>query len=150
MTTETHHPADDLRHLIAMGSLTEDALHAVTQIEAGKLAAFLDSEAPAGIGVTTTDTTTLTPDESARLSILSAQLTGGLAVSDDERLRSIFETLTVECGLTLDNLARLTGTDSDTLQIVLRAPEELSAGVKYRLALSGSYLITAANRARGQ
>lgn len=149
MTAETHSPADDLRRLISDGALSVDALHTLTGIDPTKLTALLSSGTPAGMALTTTDTISLTADESRRISILSAQLSEGLRIEHDERLQSIFETLTLECGLTLDNLTRLTGVEAHTLAAALHAPDTLSADTKYSLALTGSYLITAANQARG-
>ncbi|WP_423739425.1 HTH domain-containing protein [Cryobacterium zongtaii] len=45
------------------------------------------------------------------LSILAAPLTEGLRIGDDERLKAIWESLTIDCRLTLRNIAQLTGLD---------------------------------------
>jgi GTP-sensing pleiotropic transcriptional regulator CodY len=73
-----------------------------------------------------------------------------MRIGNDERLKAIFESLTVECRLTPRNIARLTGVDVDVIENVLREPRTISIEKKYELAIKGSYLINAANQARGQ
>lgn len=92
----------------------------------------------------------LSNDESARLSTLAAHLTDGLRIDDDDRLRAKFESLTIECRLTPRNIAQLTGLDIDDLESALRDPRTVPIEKKYELAIKGSYLINAVNRARGQ
>lgn len=147
MTSETYNTADELRRIVAEGRISEDALQAITGIQPEMLRPFLDEAKPGMTGLTTQ---ALSSDESARLSILAAHLTEGLRIGDDERLKAIFESLTIECRLTLRNIARLTGLDVEDLEGALRDPRTVPIEKKYELAIKGSYLINAVNRARGQ
>jgi hypothetical protein len=149
MTSETVNTADELRRIIAEVRISDEALQAMTGIQPEKLRFFLD-EAKPGMTVLTTESEPLSRDESARLSILAAQLTEGLRIGDDERLKAIFESLTIECHLTPRNIAQLTGLDVDALERALRDPRTVPVEKKYELAIKGSYLINAVNRARGQ
>lgn len=149
MTSETHNPADALSRVIAEGRISEDALHAMTGIQPEKLRSFLNQAKPVMTGLTGASPA-LSNDESLRLSVLAAHLTDGLRIGDDERLKAIFETLTSECRLTLGNIARLTGVEVDDLKGVLRDPQNVPINKKYELAIKGSYLINAVNRARDQ
>jgi hypothetical protein len=149
MTSETHNTVDELRRIIAEGRISEDALQAVTGIQPEKLRSFLDQATPETTGLTT-EPQALSNDESARLSILAAQLTEGLRIGDDERLKAIFESLTIECHLTPRNIAQLTGLDVNDLDSALRDPRTVPIEKKYALAIKGSYLINTVNRARGQ
>ena len=83
------------------------------------------------------------------LSVLAGYLTEGLRIGDDERLKAIFESLTIECRLTLGNIAQLTGLDVEDLENAVRDPRTVPIEKKYELAIKGSYLINAVNRARG-
>jgi predicted DsbA family dithiol-disulfide isomerase len=143
--------ADELRRIIADGRISEEALQAITGIQPEKLQSSLnEAGAKHGMMAFTTEPQALSNDEIARLSILAAQLTEGLRIGDDERLKAIFESLTIQCRLTLGNIAQLTGLDVDDLQSALRDPRTLPLEKKYELAVKGSYLIGAVNRARGQ
>ncbi len=148
MTSPTFNPANELRRIIAEGYISEDALEAITLIPVERLKVFLDST-HAGTGLST-ELSSLSNDESARLSSLAAQLTEGLRIADDERLKGILESLTVECGLTLQNIAALTGLDTTELQSALLDPRTLSLEMKYEFATRGSYLINVVNQARGR
>ncbi len=147
MASETHNTADELRRIIAEGRISEEALQTITGIQPEKLRSFLD-EANPGVAGLSTEPQALSVDESTRLSILAAQLTEGLRIGDDERLTAIFESLTIECRLTLANIAQLTGVEDDDLESLLHDPQNVSIEKKYELALKGSYLIGAVNRAR--
>lgn len=149
MAFEPYNPADELRRIIAEGRLSEDALQAITGIQPEKLRSFLD-EAKLGMSGLTAEPQALSSDEGARLSILAAQLTEGLRIGEDERLKAIVESLTIESRLTLPNLAQLTGIDVDDLEGALRDPRTIPIEKKYELAIKGSYLIGAINQARGQ
>jgi hypothetical protein len=144
-----YNSADELRRIIAEGRISEDALQAITGIQPEKLRSFLN-EAMSGTTGLTTEPQALSNDESARLSILAAHLTEGLRIGDDERLKAIFESLTIECRLTPRNIAQLTGLDVDDLESALRDPRTVPLEKKYELAIKGSYLINAVNGARGQ
>lgn len=144
-----HYPVDELRRIIAEGSVSEDALQAITGIQPEKLRSFLN-DAKRGMSGFTAEPQALSNNESARLSILAAHLTEGLRIGDDERLKAIFETLAIECRLTPQNIAQLTALGLGDLESVLRDPRTVPIERKYELAIRGSYLINAVNRARGQ
>ncbi|MGO1316798.1 MAG: HTH domain-containing protein [Cellulomonadaceae bacterium] len=148
MTSQAHNTTDELRQIIAQGRISEDALHAITGIGREKLRPLLYEAQPEVTGLTT-QPQALSDEESVRLSVLAAQLTDGLQIDDDERLKAIFESLTVECGLTLQNIAEFIGLDAGDVESALGAPQSIPADTKYQLAIRGSYLINAANRARG-
>ncbi|WP_368483024.1 HTH domain-containing protein [Microbacterium sp. RURRCA19A] len=147
MTTPDGSVASDLRRLIAEGRISEEALSAITRIEARSLSRLLDYDAPTNGGLVA-DERVLSPEETTRLSMLSAQLTYGLDIDDDERLLGILQSLTVECHLSLENVARLTGLDLDDLILASRDPQKLSSDTRYAIALRASYLINAANQSR--
>lgn len=149
MTSQTFNPADELRRIIAEGRISEDALQAMTGIQPEKLRSFLNDAKPGMTGLTT-EPQALSNDESARLSILAAHLTEGMRIGDDERLKAIFESLTIECRLTPQNIAQLTGLDVDDLESALRDPRTVPIEKKYELAIKGSYLINAVNQVRGR
>lgn len=71
-----------------------------------------------------------------------------MQIGDDERLKGILESLTIECHLTLKNIAALTGIDVDDLKLALQDPESVSVDKKDSLAMSSSYLLNAINQAR--
>lgn len=146
--SEMNDPADELRHSIAGGHITEDALHAVTNIPLEKLRCFLN-EAKPGMTELTSEPRALSNGEGARLSTLAAHLTEGMRIGDDDRLKAVFESLTVECRLTPYNIAKLTGLDVSDIENALHDPLTVPIERKYELAIKGSYLINAANRARG-
>lgn len=148
MTSEMYNPADELRRIIAEGHISEDALQAMTSMPPEKLRYFLNEATPGMTGLTT-EPQALSNDESARLSILAAHLTEGLRIGDDDRLKAIFESLTIECRLTPHNIAQLTGLNVDDLMSALGDPRTVPIERKYELAIKGSYLINAVNRARG-
>lgn len=149
MTSETFKPVDELKRILAEGRISEDALQAITGIQPEKLRSFLDEAQPGMTGLTT-EPQALSGDESARPSILAAHLAEGLRIGDDERLKAIFESLTIECRLTLQNIAQLTGLDVDDLRSALRDPRTVPIDKKYELAIKGSYLINVVNQARGR
>jgi hypothetical protein len=149
MTSEAYNTVDELRRIIAEGHISEDALQSITGIEPEKLRSFLDEAKPGAAGLTR-EPQALSNDESTRLSTLAAQLTEGLRIGDDERLRAIFESLTIECRLTVQNIAQLAGLDVDDLESTLRDPRTVPIEKKYALAIRGSYLINAVNQARGR
>jgi hypothetical protein len=146
--SEMNDPADDLRRCIAGGYLSEDSLQAITNMPLGRVRYFLNETKP-GMTELTLEPQMLSNDESARLSLLAAHLTEGLWIDDDDRLKAIFESLTIECRLTPRNIAKLTGLDANDVENALHDPRTVSIERKYELAIKGSYLINAANRARG-
>jgi hypothetical protein len=90
----------------------------------------------------------LSGDQAQRLSAFAAQLTEGMRIGADERLKAIFEGLTLGCGLTTENLSRLTDLGIEDLEEVLRDPASLPIETRYELAIKGAYLINAVNLAR--
>ncbi|MFJ2551309.1 HTH domain-containing protein [Microbacterium sp. NPDC087591] len=149
MTMQGPDIAAELRQLIATEHISEDALHSLTQIQQGRLQVFLREDSPSSRGLTV-DEQPLSPEENGRIATLVAQLTFGLDIDDDERLRAIMETLTTVCSLTVHNIANLTRLDVADLQQCLKAPRSLPAEAKYAIALRTSYLISAATQARAQ
>lgn len=137
----------ELRQLIASGRISEESLATITGIPPEKLSELL-GETHRGTEVMTTDATPLTVGENARISVLTGLLTHVAEFDDDERLQAILESLTVECHLTLENIARLTRVDIEDLKRVLDDPGSVSTVTKYTIALRSSYLISAANLAR--
>ena len=148
MMSETRNPADELRHIIAEGQISEEALQVITNMRPEKLRYFVD-ETKSGMTGLATEPLALSNDESARLSILVAHLTEGLRIGSDDRLKAIFETLIIECRLTPRNIAQLTGLNAEDVESALRDPRIVPIERKYELAIKGSYLINAVNRARG-
>ncbi|RFA10892.1 hypothetical protein B7R54_18020 [Subtercola boreus] len=141
-------PADELRILIGDGGITEDAVRSITGITTEKLRSFLN-QAQSGMVVADPEKMeVLSTDESMRLSILVAQLTAGFQIDDDERLTAILESLTLECGLTVPNIARLTGLEIEDLESGLHDPASVPIEKKYALALRSSYVINAVGLAR--
>ena len=147
MTEQGQDVAADLRRLIAEGCISEGALQAVTRITQEMIAAFLADDS-AGAERPVAEEPTLSPQEMTRVSILGAQLAYGFEIDDDERLRAILETLTVECGFTLPHISRLTRVALDDLTTALDDPGALESEGRYRIALRASYLINAVNQAR--
>ncbi|MFM9920535.1 HTH domain-containing protein [Lacisediminihabitans sp. H27-G8] len=149
MTVEAQNPAAELRRLIAEGHLSEDALQAITGIQPDALLRSL-AETQTGMMRVTTEPPSPSNDETSRLAILAAQLTVGLQIGDDDRLKGIFESLTIECHLTLQNIARLVGLDVEDVEKALHDPRTVPIERKYELATRGSFLINAVNLARGR
>ena len=147
MTAQAGDPGEWLRQLIADGRASLDALSRMTGIEPDRLRAFIEDARPPGMSRTPP---LLSSDESARVSTLAAYLSEGMQIDDDERLKAIFESLTSECGLTLHNLAQLTGVEVDAVDVVLGDPASLPPATKYALAVRGSHILNAANQARRQ
>jgi len=149
MNPETFNPSEELNRAIAEGRISLDALEAITGVHPEELRSFIDEVEPGMTGLAT-EPQVISGDESARLSLLAAHLTEGMRIGDDERLKAIFESLTVECRLTIENIARLTGLDVDDLGNAVRDPTTVPIDKKYELAIKGSYLINVVNRARGR
>jgi hypothetical protein len=145
--SEAFSASDELRRMVAEGHISEEALQTITGIQPKKVRSFLDGAEP-GMTGSAAEPQALSNDESMRLSVLAAQLTDGLLIADDERLKATFESLMVECQLTLQNLARLTGLAVDDLESALRDPRTISPEKKYELASKGAYLVNAVNQAR--
>lgn len=145
--TQTYNVADRLRGLVGQGAVTVDALHRMTGIPIHTLTAFLDDTPPGAPGLSAR-APAFTGDEGLRISILAGYLTEVATITDDERLRAVYESLTIEAGLTPQNLARLIGIDVADVDGALRDPRSVPAQTKYALATKGLYLINAINQAR--
>ncbi|MEV4688220.1 HTH domain-containing protein [Microbacterium sp. LWH3-1.2] len=148
MTSHGQSVVDELKRLVAEGHISVEALHVITGVPADSVRALL-GQAPLVAAGLSPKSAALAANENRRLSILTAQLTDGMQIGDDERLKGIVESLTIECHLTLENIAGLTGLDVHDLELALQAPQALSADKKYALATKSSYLINAINQARG-
>lgn len=149
MTTEAHSPADQLKAVIADGGISEDALHAMTGVASETLGRFLSAAAVEADGLSRVPPV-LAGDEGMRVSLLAGLLSDGMQIDDDERLKGILESLTVECRLTPDNIAQLTGVDVEYVELALNDPGAVPLDRRYALAIKGSFLITAVNQARRQ
>ncbi|WP_214467097.1 HTH domain-containing protein [Microbacterium flavescens] len=148
MTTHGQEIVGELRRLLEDEQITEGALHAMTRIEPGKLAALLsDPSSTSGLRV---DEQALSADENARVSILVSQLAYGLEIDDDERLQGILVALISDCGLSLQNVSRLTGVGIQELSLTMDNPVAVPLETKYTLALRASYLINAVSQARAR
>jgi hypothetical protein len=145
MTTEALDGPGELRRLIAEGAITEEGLQSITGIGQDALQSFINYE-DSKAGLTSTQQA-FSADENLRLSILAAQLADGVTVPDDERLSGILESLTIECNLTPQNIARLLGLDTGDVSNALSDPKVVPAVKKYEIAIRASYLINAFNRA---
>ena len=138
MTERALDIAGELRGLIADGRISSPSLTAITGIGPEGIAAFANSvpgrwEAPTG----------LSAEGMARLTALVAQLTEGLEIDDDVRLRAIVETLSVQFGLTRENIALLTKVPLDDLNASLGDPPAASHDVRFRVAMRVNYLFQA-------
>lgn len=139
----------ELNRLIEEGALSERSIETLTGIRGTDLHTLLveEREGARPIGA---DAPALTSDENVRLSMLAAQLTDGLTVADDDRLKSILESLTSQAHLTVENIAQLTGLRVEDLEQVLDDPQVVSEAKKYAIAIRCSYLVNAANVARSR
>lgn len=145
--SELWNPAEDLRRIMAEGRITEESLEAITGIRPEGIRSFVGDGTRAVSGLVTAPPT-LSNEEISRLSVLVAQLTEGLPIGDDERLKAIYESLTIECRLTPQNIAQLTGLNRDDVDAALLDPRTIPVETKYELASRGSYLINAISQAR--
>ena len=144
----TANPADQLRGVIAVGGISEEALHAMTGIAPETLGHFLNAGAAETRGISA-NPPALTADEGFRVSVLAGLLVDGMQIDDDERLKGILESLTIECRLTPGNIAQLTGVGVQHVELALDDPHAVPLDKRYALATKGSFLITAVNQARG-
>lgn len=137
-----------LNRLVSDGALTERALQAMTQIEAVRLRAALSPEPAANLN--SIGDLSLTDDETARLSVLTAQLTAGMTIEDDERLKAIIESLGAEVHLSTQNIADLIDVRVDDIDLAVNHAQSVPAETKYTIAIRCSYLMNAIDRARGR
>jgi len=146
MTAEALDVRAGLRALIERGSVALDAIAQVTGISESELSAYLDDPGTEHQGLTVLGTG-LAPDESQRLAVLVAMLAAARNVPDDDRVRGILEGLTQVSGLTVANIASLTGIAESDLDAFTIDPTGVSAAVKFTIATRTSYLVNAVNLA---
>ncbi|RFA07141.1 hypothetical protein B7R21_16610 [Subtercola boreus] len=146
MTSETFNTGDILRRVIADGRLSPEAFESITGIPRDALTPFL-AVTPTGTPGMATPPAILTSDQTLRLSSLVAQLTAGFEIDDDERVRGILETLTVQFRLTSDNISHLTQIHAADIELFIADPATVSPEVRYRLAVRASYLLNAIGNA---
>jgi hypothetical protein len=143
MTTESFDVLDELRRLLAKGSVSAEAIGAILGISSE--AAMAVAEARPGVGANglSMSLSSLTDDQRARLSGLVVQLATVHDVEDDLRLRAILETLTMRFRLTPQNIALLTNMRVSDIEGVLHDPARISPERKYELAVRTSNLFLA-------
>ncbi|OII40243.1 hypothetical protein BIV02_09525 [Curtobacterium sp. MMLR14_014] len=146
MTAEALDVRAELRALIEHRSAALDAIAQMTGISESTLSAYLDGPGIEHQGLTALGTG-LTPDESQRLAVLAAMLAAAPSVPDDDRVRGILEGLTQVTGLTVANIASLTGIAESDLDAFSSDPTGVSDAVKYAIATRTSFLVNAANLA---
>lgn len=142
MTPQLFNTADELRRAIGEGQISNKALQTITGIRGDVLTSYLEKTPRAGQALSP-PSGELSREESTRLASLAAQITAGLQIDDDVRLRAIIETLTIQCHLTLQNIALLTRVGLEELERFVRDPESAPLEMKYELAVRASYLINA-------
>lgn len=142
-------PAYQLRRLIDRGYVSEVSLTAITGVQPDALSAFLQSDAST-MTLLPSSESVLSSDEEMRLSVLAAQLSEGLQVADDDRLKGVLESLIASCGLTVENVAHLVEVDVAVVQAVLSDVTSVPCEAKYALSGKVSYLINAFNQARAR
>ncbi|MEN2739122.1 HTH domain-containing protein [Microbacterium sp. X-17] len=143
----TFNTVAELRRIVAEGRVSQTALEAITGIAGERLGAVLEESNRDEVGMSAA-VFPLSSDESIRLSGLAAQLTQGMEIGDDERLKAILEGLTIEFALTTHNIALLTATNLDDIEACLVDPAAVAPERKYRLAVRASYLSLAIANAR--
>lgn len=148
MTSRPQDIAAEIRKMIDDGRLSLDAVERMTGIEHQSLVSFLEDDHSAASTELLQAETPLMAGDSGRLATLVAQLTEGLQIDDDARVKGILESLVAACGLTPDNLAKLLGVDERTVTSALDDIASMSIEARYVLGIRGSYLIGAINQAR--
>lgn len=148
MTANGSTDIDNLRRLVYTGRISQQVLVAATGIPAERLERLLAGTPRETHGLVAAPAL-LSPDESMRLSLLTAKLIAGLPVNDDERLTGIVETLIEEFGLSLQQLSHLVEVDPEDIEGVLSDPAAVPSETKYHAGLRCSYLLYALAEARG-
>ncbi|QIM17879.1 hypothetical protein G7066_02805 [Leucobacter coleopterorum] len=129
--SETFDTAKQLKRIIAEGRISEESIIKTTGISENDLSLLLNEENPHSGRFF---------EESARISMLTAQLTHGIEIQDDERVAGIINGLVGEFQFSLENIALLTGIGVQEIQDFLDAPESTPSNRKYELASRVSYL----------
>ncbi|MCS6579583.1 helix-turn-helix domain-containing protein [Curtobacterium poinsettiae] len=146
MTAEALDVRAELRALIEHRSVALEAIAQMTGISESTLSAYLAGPGTEHHGLTALGTG-LTPDESQRLAVFAAMLAAAGSVPDDDRVRGMLEGLTQVSGLTVANIAWLTGIAESDLDAFSEDPTGVSDDVKYAIATRTSYLVNAVNLA---
>lgn len=144
MTAEALDVRAELRALIEHRSVALEAIAQMTGISESTLSAYLAGPGTEHQGLTALGTG-LTPDESQRLAVFAAMLAATGSVPDDDRVRGMLEGLTQVSGLTVANIASLTGIAESDLDAFSEDPTGVSDDVKYAIATRTSYLVNAVN-----
>lgn len=90
MTPHGQSVVDELKRLVGEGHISADALHVITGVPVDSMRALLGEAPPLSAGLIT-NSTAPAADEASRLSILTAQLTDGMQIRNDERLKGILD-----------------------------------------------------------
>ena len=130
MTVQGLNVGDELGRLIAEGSISMQALTAITGIAPARLKRLLDLEPSLSAAANE-----FSEDEILRVSTLAGQLTWGAEIGDYERLRAIVETLTTQFELTNENIARLARIEMEELEAFFDDPDSVSWEAKFRMAM---------------
>ena len=138
MTVQGLNVGDELGRLIAEGSISMQALTAITGIAPARLKKLLDLEP--GLSAAANE---FSEDEILRVSTLAGQLTWGAEIGDYERLRAIVETLTTQFELTHENIARLTRIKVEELEAFFDDPDSVSWETKFAMAMRVYHLFHA-------
>ncbi|MBT1541294.1 hypothetical protein KK103_05915 [Curtobacterium flaccumfaciens pv. flaccumfaciens] len=146
MTAEALDVRAELRALIEHRSVALEAIAQMTGISESTLSAYLAGPGTEHQGLTALGTG-LTLDESQRLAVFAAMLAAAGSVPDDDRVRGMLEGLTQVSGLTVANIAWLTGIAESDLDAFSEDPTGVSDAVKYAIATRTSYLVNAVNLA---
>ncbi|TDP98870.1 MULTISPECIES: HTH domain-containing protein [unclassified Leifsonia] len=138
MTVQGLNVGDELGRLIAEGSISMQALAAITGIAPARLKRLLELEP--GLSAAVNE---FSEDEILRVSTLAGQLTWEAEIGDYERLRAIVETLTTQFELTNENIARLTRIKVEDLEAFFDDPDSVSWETKFAMAMRLYYLFHA-------
>lgn len=135
-TVQAFNVGSKLAQLIAQGHISKEALTAITGIQSSALTTLVAADP--GLSANTTGPS---PDEVARASALTVQLTQGTAIGDNERLQSIIEALSSQYQLSYENIALLTQTPLEDLQAFLADPAATPSVLKFHLAVRAYNLL---------
>ncbi|HWU60170.1 MAG TPA: HTH domain-containing protein [Microbacteriaceae bacterium] len=146
MPVEAFNVESELRRIVAEGRISEESLQTITGIPGDVIASLLSDAREREPGLSAPPSK-LSPDQIGRLSALVDQLTEGLQIDDDTRLKAIIQTLTEQFRMTHQHIALLTGIDLNDLKSALYDPDTAKAERKYELAIRASYLMNAIGNA---
>lgn len=145
----TFNTATEIKRLLAQGKLKPESLAAAASIEIEQLKQFLVAYGPTA-ETPPTSISSLSDKEIVRLSTLTAQLTTGLAIDDDERVRAYVETLSEQFGFVRENIALLIGVSRASIDAFLADADSVDTNTKYRIGVRCGYLISAITQAHAR